>query len=163
MLVQGLNGARYLNEVHGRYYLRHNPQHSCRPVYDVLCLDDPTKQLLYGGAGFKSFCSTVTRCKSEQENTSIYVPVESTPEIITQRYEKLLKEMQEQNWHVLRNLQRYHEQYQRYAERKRSRAQKQLLSHQQSFIIHKGAVTAHPASKPAPLPLNKNFYSYSQM
>ncbi|CAD8044150.1 unnamed protein product [Paramecium primaurelia] len=114
-LILGVIGLRYLNELHKKYCYS-VCKHNNRNVYDVLFLDDNTKQLYLYGGGFSSLISSITKLKDKSvDNTqSVYIPVESTLEIITQRYEKLLKEIMDQNYHVQKSVNKYYDQYKKY-------------------------------------------------
>ncbi|CAD8142895.1 unnamed protein product [Paramecium octaurelia] len=114
-LILGVFGLRYLNDLHRKYCYTVS-RHSKRNVYDVLAIDDNTRVLYLQGGGFISLVSSITKLKDKSvDNTqSVYVPVESTVEIITQRYEKLIKELMDQNSHVQKSVNRYYEQYKRY-------------------------------------------------
>jgi hypothetical protein len=67
----------------------------------------------------------VCQLKTQPQQDSIYVPIESTQEIITQRYEKFLKEMQENNAHIANGLNRFVEKYNKHLVRKSAKLQKQ--------------------------------------
>ncbi|CAD8136197.1 unnamed protein product [Paramecium octaurelia] len=114
-LILGVHGLRYLNDLHNKYCYTVS-RHSNRNVYDVLSIDDNTKILYLQGGGFISLISSITRLKDKSaDNTqSVYIPVESTVEIITQRYEKMIKELMDQNSHVQKSVNRYYEQHKRY-------------------------------------------------
>ncbi|CAD8047201.1 unnamed protein product [Paramecium sonneborni] len=114
-LVLGVMGLRYMNELHKKYCYSVS-RHNNRNVYDVLVIDDNSKQLYLQGGGFSSFIRSITKLKDKSvDNTqSVYIPIESTLEIITQRYEKLIKEIMDQNYHVQKSVNRYYEQYKKY-------------------------------------------------
>ncbi|CAD8076665.1 unnamed protein product [Paramecium sonneborni] len=114
-LILGVYGLRYLNELHRKYCYTVS-RHCNRNVYDLLFLDDNTKALYFSGGGFISLISSITKLKDKSvDNTqSLYIPVESTVEIITQRYEKLIKELMDQNIHVQKSINRYYEQHKRF-------------------------------------------------
>ncbi|CAD8054396.1 unnamed protein product [Paramecium sonneborni] len=114
-LILGVYGLRYLNDLHKKYCYTVS-RHSNRNVYDVLFVDDNTRTLYLSGGGFISLVSSITKLKDKSiDNTqSVYIPVESTVEIITQRYEKLIKELMDQNFHVQKSVNRYYEQHKKF-------------------------------------------------
>lgn len=56
-LLTGVQGVKYINDIHNRYFFQTRPR-SNRQVYDIMPLDDSSKQLIYQGPGFKCFTST---------------------------------------------------------------------------------------------------------
>ncbi|CAD8138670.1 unnamed protein product [Paramecium pentaurelia] len=114
-LILGVYGLRYLNDLHKKYCYTVS-RHSNRNVYDILYIDDNTKVLYLQGGGFISLISSITKLKDKSvDNTqSVYIPVESTVEIITQRFEKMIKELMDQNSHIQKSVNRYYEQHKKY-------------------------------------------------
>ncbi|CAD8201136.1 unnamed protein product [Paramecium octaurelia] len=118
-LLTGNFGMNYINKLHQKYYFFAS-QRNWKNVYDVLILDDNTKQLYLQGAGFKSVIGSINKQKKTTDAPQVYIPIETTQEIITTRYEKLLKDLMDMNYHVSKSIMKYNESHQRRKKNKES-------------------------------------------
>ncbi|CAD8096496.1 unnamed protein product [Paramecium sonneborni] len=118
-LLMGNFGMNYINKLHQKYYFLAS-QRNWKNVYDVLILDDNTKQLYLQGAGFKSVIASINKQKKSNDTPQVYIPIETTQEIITTRYEKLFKDLMDMNYHVSKSIIKYNEVHQRRKKNKES-------------------------------------------
>ncbi|CAD8095757.1 unnamed protein product [Paramecium sonneborni] len=118
-LLVGNFGMNYINKLHQKYYFLAS-QRNWKNVYDILSLDDNTKQLYLQGAGFKSVIASINKQKKSNDAPQVYIPIETTQEIITTRYEKLLKELYDMNCHVSKSIMKYNEFHQHRKKNKES-------------------------------------------
>ncbi|CAK59115.1 unnamed protein product (macronuclear) [Paramecium tetraurelia] len=118
-LLTGNFGMNYINKLHQKYYFFAS-QRNWKNVYDVLILDDNTKQMYLQGAGFKSVIASINKQKKTTDAPQVYIPIETTQEIITTRYEKLLKDLMDMNHHVSKSIMKYNELHQRRKKNKES-------------------------------------------
>ncbi|CAD8195217.1 unnamed protein product [Paramecium octaurelia] len=120
-LLMGNFGMHYINKLHQKYYFLASHR-NWKNVYDVLLLDDTTKQLYLQGAGFKSVIASINKQKKSNDAPQVYVPIETTQEIITTRYEKLLKDLLDMNHHVSKSIMKYNTLHQRRKKNKESQS-----------------------------------------
>ncbi|CAD8191041.1 unnamed protein product [Paramecium pentaurelia] len=118
-LLIGNFGMNYINKLHQKYYYLAS-QRNWKNVYDVLILDDNTKQLYLQGAGFKSVIASINKQKKSNDVPQVYIPIETTQEIITTRYEKLFKDLMDMNYHVSKSIMKYNQLHQRRKKNKES-------------------------------------------
>ncbi|CAD8174227.1 unnamed protein product [Paramecium octaurelia] len=83
-----IQSLEYLNHIHLTYYLQNKPTYKNDP-YDIMNLDEQTKEFLM--SGFKSYVCCLTKTKN------VFIPIESTQEITLFRYEKYWKILNDQN------------------------------------------------------------------
>ncbi|CAK64149.1 unnamed protein product (macronuclear) [Paramecium tetraurelia] len=96
---QKRESLEYLNHIHLTYYLQNKPSQKNDP-YDIMNLDEQTKEYLT--SGFKSYVCCLTKTKN------VFIPIESTQEITLFRYEKIWKILNDQNYALYKRIAKFY-------------------------------------------------------